>query len=48
MPGICRHNTDNVCTDTRGQTWLVILAKHWWYFPDDGSYVNRNMLKQLL
>jgi hypothetical protein len=26
----------------------VILAEHWLWLPDDGFYVNRNMLEQLL
>jgi len=26
---ICRHNTNNVCTDTHSRTGFVILAKHW-------------------
>ena len=45
---ICRHNTDNVCTDTHCWTRLVILAKNWLWIPDDGSYVNRNMLERSL
>ena len=30
------------------QHWtnLVILAKHWLWLPDDGFFVNRNMLEQ--
>jgi len=32
------------------QHWtnLVILAKHWLWLPDDGFFVNRNMLEQSL
>jgi len=44
----CHHNPDNVCTNTRSQTRIVILAKHWLQLPDDGSCVNRNMLERLL
>ena len=29
-------------------TRYVILAKHWMWLPDDGFYVNRNMLEHLL
>jgi len=30
------------------QHWtnLVILAKHWLWLPEDGFFVNRNMLEQ--
>jgi len=28
-------------------TKCVILAKYWWWLPDDGFLVNRNMLEQL-
>ena len=34
--------------DTHIGTTYVILAKHWMWLPDDGFYVNRNMLEQLL
>ena len=34
--------------DTHIGTRYVILAKHWMWLPDDGFYVNRNMLEQLL
>ena len=44
----CRHNADNACTDTHSWIRLVILAKRWLWLPDDGSCVNRNMLKRLL
>jgi len=27
---------------------LVILAKHWLWLPDDGFFVNQNMLEQPL
>jgi len=27
---------------------LKFIARHWLWLPDDGSYVNRNMLEQLL
>jgi hypothetical protein len=29
-------------------TRYVTLAKHWLWLPDDGSYVNQNMLEQIL
>ena len=32
-----RHNTDNINNDTHIGTRYVILAKHWMWFPDDGS-----------
>jgi uncharacterized ferritin-like protein (DUF455 family) len=30
------------------QTIPVILARHWLRLPDDGSYVNQNILEQIL
>jgi len=45
--GVCRHNSNNVCTDPHIWTRFVNLAKYWSRFPDDGSYVNRNMLERL-
>ena len=45
---ICRHNTDNVHIDKHTGTTPVILARHWLWFPDDGSCVNRNMSERLL
>jgi hypothetical protein len=48
MATLCRHNTDNVCTDTHSWTSYVILATHWLWLPDDGSYLNRHMLEQIL
>ena len=34
--------------DTHIGIRFVILAKRWMWLPDDGFYVNRNMLEQLL
>ena len=34
--------------DEHSGTILVILAKHWLWLSDDGSCMNRNMLRQLL
>jgi len=41
--GICRHNTDNAHIDKHTGTIPVILARHWFWLPNDGSCVNRNM-----
>jgi len=44
---ICRRYTD-VNNDTHIGTRYVTLTEHWMWFPDDGFYVNQNMLEQLL
>ena len=38
----------NTLTSARRLSLLVILAKHWLRLPDDGFFVNRNMLEQPL
>ena len=45
---VCRHNTGNINIDTHIVTRYVNLAKRWMWLPDDGFYVNRNVLEQLL
>ena len=35
-------------THLNSEPLLVILAKHWLWLPDDGFFVNRNMLEQPL
>jgi hypothetical protein len=45
---ICCHNTVNINNNMHIGTRYVILAKPWMRLPDDGFYVNRNMLEQLL
>ena len=48
IDGICRYNTDNINIDTHIGIRYVILAKQWMWLPDDGFYMNRNKLGQLL
>ena len=37
-----RHNTGNAHIDKHSGTIIVILARHCFWLPDDGSCVNRN------
>ena len=46
--GICRHNNDNAHINKHSGNITVILARHWLWFPGDGSCMNRNMLEQIL
>jgi hypothetical protein len=44
---LCRHSTDNVCTTSVSTlNQACNLSKYWVWLPEDGFFVNRNMLEQ--